>query len=91
MANTNTQTTTPPAPNSATQAQLRAFIERVERLEEEKKVLSEDITGVYQEAKSSGYDVKAMRKVIAIRKMDPQAYAELEELVDLYKHALGMI
>jgi len=90
MANSTAQTT-PATPNNNTKTQLRAYVERVERLEEEKKVLSQDITGIYQEAKAGGYDVKAMRRVIAIRRLDPQVAKELDELVDLYKHALGMI
>jgi len=87
MATSTAQST----PNKTTQDQLRAYVERIERLEEEKKVLSQDVTGIYQEAKSNGYDVKAMRRIIQIRRLDPQVAAELDELVDLYKHALGMV
>jgi uncharacterized protein (UPF0335 family) len=77
--------------NKTTQDQLRSLIERVERLNEEKKVLGEDINSIFSEAKAQGYDTKAMKRVIAIRKLDPQVAAELDELVDLYKHALGMV
>lgn len=86
MANAQTSSAT-----SATQAQLRDYIERVERLNEEKTVLSQDISGIFAEAKANGYDVKAMRRIIAIRKLDPQEAKEQDDLVDLYKHALGMI
>jgi uncharacterized protein (UPF0335 family) len=71
--------------------QLRAFIERIERLEEEKKALSEDIKEVYAEAKSEGFDTKIMRQVIRIRKMDEADLQEQEELIDVYKRALGML
>ena len=84
MANANAQ-------SSAAQTQLRNYIERVERLNEEKTVLGQDINGIFAEAKANGYDVKAMRRIIAIRKMEPQQAKELDDLVDLYKHALGMV
>lgn len=70
--------------------QLRAFIERIERLEEEKKAIADDIKEVYAEAKGNGFDTKALRKVIAIRKMDRSERAEQEAIIDLYLHALGM-
>lgn len=69
---------------------LKAFIERVERLEEEKKAISDDIRDVFAEAKANGFDVKALKRVIAIRKMDPDERAELNALVDMYCKALGM-
>lgn len=69
---------------------LKAFIERVERLEEEKKAISDDIRDVFAEAKANGFDVKALKRVIAIRKMDPDERAELNALVDTYCKALGM-
>jgi uncharacterized protein (UPF0335 family) len=70
--------------------QLRLYIERVERLEEEKKGISEDIQDVYLEAKSQGYDPKTMRAVIRLRKMEKTAREEAEALLDTYKAALGM-
>jgi len=70
--------------------QLRAFIERIERLEEEKKSVSEDIKEVYAEAKGSGFDTKVMRQIVRIRKQDRNERAEQEAILDLYLHALGM-
>ena len=71
--------------------QLRAFIERIERLEEEKKTISEDIKEVYAEAKGTGYDTKAVRVNIRLRKKDPTERQEEEAILDLYKAALGMV
>ena len=70
--------------------QLRAFIERIERLEEEKKVISDDIKDVYAEAKGTGFDVKILRKVISLRKKQPHEREEEEAVLDLYMQALGM-
>ncbi|HEY7646763.1 MAG TPA: DUF2312 domain-containing protein [Hyphomicrobiales bacterium] len=70
---------------------LRAFIERIERLEDEKKALAEDIKEVYAEAKSSGFDTKAIRAIIRIRKQDDHERMEQEALLATYMHALGMI
>jgi uncharacterized protein (UPF0335 family) len=70
--------------------QLRLFIERIERLEEEKKGMSDDIREVYSEAKGQGYDAKAMRAVIKLRKMEKDARDEAEYLLDTYKAALGL-
>ncbi|WP_455372610.1 DUF2312 domain-containing protein [Limibacillus halophilus] len=70
--------------------QLKSFIERIERLEEEKKALSDDIREVYAEAKGNGFDTKIMRQIIRLRKMDASDRAEQEELLDLYKNAIGM-
>jgi uncharacterized protein (UPF0335 family) len=72
-------------------AELRQLIERVERLEEEKKALQDDIKEVYAEAKGRGYDTKAMRTIIRLRKKDPNERQEEESLVELYMNALGMI
>ena len=69
---------------------LRSFVERIERLEEEKRELSNDIKEVYAESKSSGFDTRILRKVISLRRMEAQDRREQEELVDLYMHALGM-
>ncbi|RWX70465.1 DUF2312 domain-containing protein [Mesorhizobium sp. M4B.F.Ca.ET.089.01.1.1] len=71
--------------------QLRAFIERIERLEEEKKTISDDIKDVYSEAKGTGFDTKAMREIIRLRKKDQAERQEAESILDLYKAALGMI
>ena len=68
---------------------LKSFIERIERLEEEKKAISEDIKEVYAEAKGNGYDVKIMRKIISIRRQDENKRREEEEILDLYLSALG--
>lgn len=70
--------------------QLRSFIERVERLEAEKKSLADDIKDVLGEAKALGFDVKILRKVIALRKMDSDQRAEEEAVLSLYLQALGM-
>lgn len=70
---------------------LRAFLERIERLETEKAELGADIKDVYSEAKSSGFDVKIMRKVLALRKIDPDKRAEEEEILSLYLAALGQL
>ncbi|WP_417281065.1 MULTISPECIES: DUF2312 domain-containing protein [Alphaproteobacteria] len=70
--------------------QLRAFIERIERLEEEKKVLGDDIKEIYAEAKGTGFDAKILRKVISLRKKQPHEREEEEAILDLYMQALGM-
>lgn len=73
-----------------TAEQLRAYVERVERLEEEKAALTADVREVYAEAKANGFDAKIMRQVVRLRKMDSQDRTEQEVLLDLYKRALGM-
>ncbi|MER2508017.1 DUF2312 domain-containing protein [Amaricoccus sp.] len=70
--------------------QLRAFIERLERLDEEKKELSEQIKEVMAEAKGNGFDTAAIRSILRIRKQKPEEVAEREAILDLYKQALGM-
>ncbi len=70
--------------------QLRLFIERIERLEEEKKGIADDIKDVYLEAKSNGYDVKTMRSIVRLRKMEAHARQEAEALLETYKNALGI-
>lgn len=70
--------------------QLLAIIERIERLEEEKKEVAEQIKEVYAEAKGNGFDVKTLRKVVALRRKDPEERSEEEAMLDLYLHALGM-
>ncbi|MTJ94026.1 MAG: DUF2312 domain-containing protein [Desulfovibrio sp.] len=69
---------------------LLQYVERIERLEDEKKALSEDIKQVYSEAKATGFDVKILRKVISLRKVEENDRKEEEELLELYKAALGM-
>ena len=71
--------------------QLRAFVERIERLEEEKKGIADDIRDVFAEAKGQGFDTKVLRQVIRIRKKDAAERQEEEALLDLYLHALGML
>jgi uncharacterized protein (UPF0335 family) len=75
---------------TATDDRLRLLIERIERLEEEKANIADDVKDVYLEAKAAGYDAKIMRKVIRLRKMKPQERSEEEMLLDTYKAALGM-
>lgn len=72
-------------------AQLKSLIERIERLEEEKRVLGEDIKEVYAEAKGTGFEPKIMRQIIKIRRMDKDEHDEQESLLDIYKRALGML
>ncbi|MGA1831649.1 DUF2312 domain-containing protein [Rhizobium wenxiniae] len=71
--------------------QLRAFVERIERLEEEKKTIADDIKDIYGEAKGMGYDTKAIKKLIAERKKDAEELVEFELIMDTYRAALGMI
>ena len=77
-------------PSSSEAKHLLAFIERIERLEEDKKQMSDDIKDVYAEAKGTGYDVKVLRKVVSIRKQDKDKRREEEEVLGLYLAALGM-
>ncbi len=72
------------------QGQLRALVERIERLEEEKKTIANDIKEVYGEAKSNGFDTKILRKVISLRKKDANELQEEEAMLDIYLSALGM-
>lgn len=74
----------------ATDDRLRLLIERIERLEEEKKGIADDIRDVYGEAKSVGYDAKIMRQIVRLRKMKPDDRSEQDMLLDTYKTALGM-
>ena len=86
-----------PGHNSKVQAgpisadRLKSFIERIEKLEEERKAIGGDIKDVYSEAKGVGYDVKTMRKIVSLRAMDAADRAEAETLLDTYCHALGMV
>lgn len=70
--------------------QLRLFIERIERLEEEKKGIGDDVRDVYSEAKSNGYDTKVMREVVKLRKMETHTRQERDALLDTYRSALGL-
>ena len=70
---------------------LRSLVERIERLEEEKKALADDIKEIYAEAKSSGFDTKVLRQVIRQRKIDARELEEQETILDLYRRALGMV
>ena len=70
--------------------QLRLFIERIERLEEEKKAIADDVRDVYSEAKSNGYCTKTMRKVIALRRMEAHDRQEADALIETYRTALGL-
>ena len=76
--------------DSVAQDQLRAFIERIERMEEEKAAISADIKEIYAEAKGNGFDVKIIRQIVRIRKQDANERMEQEALLELYMSALGM-
>jgi uncharacterized protein (UPF0335 family) len=71
--------------------QIRSIIERIERLEEEKKVIAEDIRDIFAEAKGNGYDVKALRTIVRMRKQDANDRAEQEAVLELYMQAMGMV
>ena len=75
---------------NAADDRLRLLIERVERLEEEKKGIADDIRDTYAEAKAVGYDAKIMRQIVRLRKMNPDDRAEMEAILDTYKAALGL-
>jgi uncharacterized protein (UPF0335 family) len=70
---------------------LKAFVERIERLEEEKKAIADDIRDVYGEAKANGFDVKALRTIVRLRKQDVDERREQETILETYMHALGML
>lgn len=70
---------------------LKAFVERVERLEEEKKTIADDIRDVYAEAKANGFDTKALRTIVRLRKQDVDERKEQEAILETYLHALGML
>jgi len=81
----------PEASHSFAKGQLKAIVERIERCEEEKKTISDDIKDIYAEAKGSGFDVKALRTIIRMRKMDASDREEQETILETYLQALGMI
>jgi uncharacterized protein (UPF0335 family) len=70
---------------------LRAFVERIERLEEEKKAIADDVREVYAEAKANGFDTKALRAIVRLRKQDVDERKEQEAILETYLHALGML
>ena len=76
--------------DQTSQNHLRSFVERIEKLEEEKKTVNDDIKDVYAEAKGHGFDTKMLRKVVSMRKQDPNERQEQETILDLYLNALGM-
>ena len=76
--------------DSVAQDQIRAFIERIERMEEEKKAIADDIKEIYAEAKGNGFDTKVLRQIVRIRKQDASERMEQEALLELYMAALGM-
>jgi uncharacterized protein (UPF0335 family) len=78
-------------PDEVAKDQLQAFVERIERLEEDKKNISDDIKDVYSEAKGNGFDVKVLRKVIQLRAQDSDERQEQEAILELYLQALGMM
>ena len=80
-----------PASNTVAADQLRSFIERLERLDEEIKGLNEDKSDIYKEAKSNGFDAKVMRRVLAIRKQDASERQEQDAILAMYLSALGML
>lgn len=77
--------------DSVDQGQLRAFLERIERMEEEKAAISADIKEIYAEAKGNGFETKVMRRIVNIRKQDPNERMEQEAILELYMSALGMV
>ena len=90
MATTSAVTEEAPSTRFA-KDQLKAIIERIERLEEEKKTISDDIRDVYAEAKGNGYEVKALRTIVRMRKQDADERREQEAILETYLHALGML
>ena len=82
--------TTEEKPTNVAGERLRSIVDRIERLEEERKALGSDIKDIYAEAKSAGFDVKVLRQLISIRKKEPAEVEEAETLLDVYRRALGM-
>jgi uncharacterized protein (UPF0335 family) len=72
-------------------AKLKSFVERIEKLEEEKKATSDDIRDIYAEAKGNGFDAKALRSIVRMRKLDSDERREQQEVLETYMHALGML
>jgi len=88
--NTDTKHEPSVAPTRFGKDQLRAFVERIERMEDEKRAIADDIKEIYAEAKGNGFDTKVMRKLIAIRKRDFAEYQEEQAILELYAQALGI-
>lgn len=86
----DTGTGTDPAVGGIAADRLRSIIERVERLEEERKALAGDIKDIFTEAKSAGFEVKVIRQIIRLRKLEPAEVEEQETLLDIYRRALGI-
>ena len=80
-----------PTKTTFAEGQLKALVERIERLEEERKTIAADIKEVYAEAKGNGFDIKILRKVISLRKKEPEERQEEEAMIDLYLAALGIV
>lgn len=80
----------PDASGGISSARLKSFIERIEKLEQDKAGVAEDLKEVYAEAKGTGFDTKIIRKIVSLRKLDVEKRREQDELLDLYKSALGM-
>lgn len=91
MATTAAAVTDESPSTSFAKDQLKAIIERIERLEEEKKTISDDIRDVYAEAKGNGFEVKALRTIVRLRKQDADERREHETILETYMHALGML
>ena len=91
MSETTVELESPSPSGGVAGAQLKSIVERIERLEEEKKAISDDIKGVYQEAASNEFDVRVLRQVIRLRRQDAAEREEVETRIDLYLNALGML
>ncbi len=83
------ETETPPRTHNIAMERLKSVIDRIERLEEERKALGSDIKDIFVEAKSAGFNPKVIRELLRLRKMDPDDLREQRELLDLYMHAVG--
>ena len=90
MIHTRFESAYPMSEDNVAAEQLRLFIERIERLEEEKKGIADDIKDVYAESKSNGYDTKTMRKIVALRRMESHQRQEADALLETYRTALGL-
>ena len=90
MIHTRFESAYPMSEDNVAADQLRLFIERIERLEDEKKGIADDIKDVYAESKSNGYDTKTMRKIVALRRMESHQRQEADALLETYRTALGL-
>ena len=90
-ADEDTKTNGPKEVGGVAGQRLNAFLERIERLQEEKEAIAEDMKEVYGEAKATGFDTKTIRRIIKLRKMEPEKRREQDELLDLYMSAIGML